>query len=267
MAPWIVSHFPEHREYGELFCAASSSFFYKKPAYSEILNDLNKDIINLYRVLQNDAKSARLQKLLFLTPYSREEYNLAFEVSEDQIERARRLLIRSLMSYNATSVCMNNSKSGFRNDGTRAYTTPAHNWASYPAELQFFIDRLRGVVIENLDAFVLIERMSKSKDTLLYLDPPYPQDTRSSSNKHFYEYEMSNEDHTRLVELVLAVKGMVVLSGYATAIYDPLEAAGWRKVEKVFQINYSGKRTECLWLNPACIDKLESKGGQGVFKF
>lgn len=263
MAPWIVSHYPEHREYCEGFAGAASPLFNKARSYSECINDLNGDVINLYRVLQNDSKSARLSKLLMLTPYSRDEYDLAHEFSDDPVERARRLLIRSLMGYNATSVCTNNSKSGFRNDINRRFTVPAHDWATYPADLQFFIERLRGVTVENIDAFALIERMKKSSDTLLYLDPPYPMDLRGATNKWQYAHELSNEDHERLVALIQEIKGMVVLSGYSTAIYAPLEAAGWRKVEKQFQINYSGLRTECLWLNPQCVHKLEHGKMQG----
>jgi DNA adenine methylase len=229
MAPWIVGHFPEHREYCEAFAAAASCLFNKARSYSECINDLNGDVINLYRVLQNDAKSTRLRKLLMLTPYSRDEYDLAHEVSEEPVERARRLIIRSLMGYNATSVCLNNSKSGFRNDINRRFTVPAHDWANYPADLGFFIERLRGVTVEHMDAFKLIERMAKSKDTLLYLDPPYPMELRGATNQWQYAHEMSNADHARMAELLLTVRGMAVLSGYKTELYAPPDGAGWKR--------------------------------------
>jgi DNA adenine methylase len=267
VAPWITGFFPEHREYCEPFCGAASVLFYKPKSYSELINDLNGDIINFYRVLQNDVKSKKLHKLLTVTPYSRDEYDLAHIAIDEPVERARRLLIRSMMSYNPANVCSNNYKSGFRNDINRRYTVPAHDWMTYPAGLTAFIERLRGVTVENIDALVLIEKQIKNKDMLLYLDPPYPIDTRWGKDNTKYEYEFSDEHHRQLVALLLTAKSMTVLSGYNTDLYAPLENDGWRKFEKEYQINFSGKRTECLWINRYCLERLECQNNQGFFNF
>lgn len=249
VAPWIVSFFPPHQQYVEPFAGAASVLFKKERCYSETINDLNEEVINFYRVLQDEQLSSRLETLIRLTPYSRNEYILAHGKSDEPVERARRLLIRSLMSYNATSMFDCNSQSGFRMDTKKRYSIPSHDWARYPDNMALFINRLRGVTVENTDAFNLIER-TDDPDTLFYLDPPYVEHTRTDKNKNQYAFEFSDEDHKRLVDVILSLRGMVIISGYDSPLYQPLEAAGWRKEQKTFQINYSGSRVECLWIKP-----------------
>ena len=97
----------------------------------------------------------------------------------------------------------------------------------------------------------LIPRYDR-ENTLFYLDPPYVPDTRVGGE---YECEMSTSDHERMVELLLKSKGMFVLSGYRSPIYEPLENAGWKLHQFDVNINSSrkgAKRTECLWVSPSC---------------
>lgn len=65
-------------------------------------------------------------------------------------------------------------------------------------------------------------------DTFFYMDPPYVPDTRKSGD---YRYEMNVQDHVDLVEQLLNVAGKVLLSGYDTELYRPLEDAGWERRE------------------------------------
>ena len=253
LAPWIVENLPPHRVYIEPFCGAASVFFRKEPSYGEVLNDLSGDIVNYFRVLQNDRLRAWLKEMLLLTPYSRAEYDLAHEYATDPVENARRLLIRSMMGYHSDSVNSANSKSGFRNDCNRSYSLPIHNWRDYPLYMDQFAARLRDAVIEQVDAFRLLEKWNKETDYLWYVDPPYPHHTRTRANKHKYVAEMTNDDHRRLVDMLRETAGMVVLSGYQTDLYAPLETDGWKKVCRTMKNTtfQSGERTECLWINPA----------------
>lgn len=80
---------------------------------------------------------------------------------------------------------------------------------------------------------------------LIYADPPYLLETRTSRRRHRHEY--SRDDHEQLLQLLLAVPAAVILSGYPSAIYDD-KLAGWRSIE--FQaMTRGGVRTEKLWLN------------------
>jgi DNA adenine methylase len=117
--------------------------------------------------------------------------------------------------------------------------------------------RLREIQIENLDFMDLVPRYD-APDTLFYLDPPYVQGERTS--RIVYNHEMTKEDHVNLINLLLKIKGMAILSGYETEIYNPLLESGWRQSEfdcfaRVAQNaqGFNAPRTECLWISPNCI--------------
>src|SRR3990167_451120 len=83
--------------------------------------------------------------------------------------------------------------------------------------------RLIRVSIENDDFRKILWRYD-TPNTFFYLDPPYVMNTRKSGG---YKYEMANNDHQELIEILLDIKGKVLLSGYNSNMYIPLEAAGW----------------------------------------
>ena len=68
-----------------------------------------------------------------------------------------------------------------------------------------------------------------------------------------YEHEMELEDHVSLLEALVELKGMVVLSGYPSALYDDA-LAGWERVERAAYADGGRPRTEVLWINPAARD-------------
>ena len=84
MANWIISHFPTDYEkmvYLEPFAGSGAVFFNKRPGAVETINDLDGDVVNLFRVLREQPDE--LKRALDLTPYSREEYDLSFEACDD----------------------------------------------------------------------------------------------------------------------------------------------------------------------------------------
>src|SRR5262249_16736919 len=111
-------------------------------------------------------------------------------------------------------------------------------------------ERLKMVQIEHDDAFKVIERFD-GPGTLFYVDPPYMHDTRyHTSPAKGYRFEITDEDHRCLGELLKSVRGMVVLSGYPSGLYDELYP-DWKWLEREVQdVTSSGKQTECLWLSP-----------------
>ena len=250
IAPWIVSYFPYHKVYVEPFCGAASVFFNKERSYAEVLNDLDDDIVNVFRVLRNSETCESLCEQIELTPFALTEYKMAFDRPvpghPDDIERARRFLVRCAMGFFADSANTNNSFPGFRADVWRKSTIPAHDWSAVPTKLQWFCERLKGVVINKMDAFDAIRKYDDT-NTLFYLDPPYIKETRTQASHHCYTHEMSNADHCRLLDLILTLNGMVVISGYDHPIYKSLENAGWNKYTRM----YYGKK-ECIWCSPGC---------------
>lgn len=259
LALWIISHFPAHRTYVEPFGGAASVLLRKDRAYAEIYNDLDDDVVNLFRLLRVPADAAMLVEQLRLTPFARAEFRGAYEDTDEPVERARRLIIRSFMGFgsNAHASQANGHRStGFRATSNRSGTTPAHDWANYPACLQVLIDRLSGVVIEHREATACMAQHD-GPDTLHYVDPPYVHSTRAPSGKvdlknRMYAHELSDDEHHALLAFLRVLKGMVILSGYAHPLYDEV-LHDWTRVEMETFADGARARTEVLWINPqAC---------------
>jgi DNA adenine methylase len=252
---WIIAHLPEHKFYAEPFAGAASVLLAKTPAPGgEIINDLNRETINLFRVMQDVEQAAELKRRLEWTPYAQAELVIAASPSDDAVERARRLLIRSFMGIEGSGLV--GRVSGFRmgsvdlrrldQDGKRTFRNCANDWTSWKAAMELIRDRLSGVMIYERDALEFIEMMD-SVDCLLYVDPPYHHEARSGTR---YAVEFSR--HAELVTLLTKVSAMVVISGYECPEYAGLEQAGWRKVQKDYRANMSKRRrTECLWISPS----------------
>ena len=80
---------------------------------------------------------------------------------------------------------------------------------------------------------------------LVYSDPPYLLSTRTSKRRYRYDYE--EQDHIELLTILKRLPCPVIISGYASALYDDL-LAGWNMTE-LQVMNQGGVRTEKLWFN------------------
>ncbi len=248
LAPWIISHFPDHQCYVEPFGGAAGVLLRKPRSYAEVYNDLDGDIVNLFRVMRNPELNCQLRDACLLTPYSREEFMLAFEHSDDPLERARRIVTRATMGFGSGGAVI---RTGFRGDTKRKYATAADLWARYPDNLSVLCQRLQGVIIENKDA-VEIMRAHDMPTTLHYIDPPYLPETRSWRGGT-YRHEMDIGGHEQLLAVVLTLQGHVVISGYDSDLYNDY-LRGWTKTTTEARIS-AGRgtklRIECLWIKPA----------------
>ena len=244
LASWIVSHFPAHRCYVEPYSGAASVLMHKRPAKAEIYNDLDSDVVNLFRVLRDHGDELR-QKLM-LTPFARDEFDLAYEVIEEPVEKARRMLVRAAFGR-ASASASSPWKASFRSyTGAGRSTTAAQDWANYPSYILEFTNRLRGVIIENMDAMELIQQHD-APDTLFYLDPPYVASERDLAQD--YRHEMTDVQHREMALALKSLKGLVVVSGYKSALYDEL-FEGWRREDTGTFSDGASKRIECIWLSP-----------------
>lgn len=254
LANWIVSFFPEHFVYVEPFGGAAGVLIQKQKSKSEVYNDLDSDIVNVFRVLRDCVLSEKLFEALSLTPFSREEFEDARKRSTDPVERARRVLIRAHMGFGSAGAT--GHITGFRGDSRRSGGNGSHVWSKYPDVIRDLRERLCGVIIENRPAVEIIE-MHDSKDTLFYVDPPYVHSTRSiGSNRGYYRHEMTDDDHEKLLDVLLKVDGYVVLSGYSTRMYDCL-LVNWKKYSTQSRISSNrgcAVRIENVWLNPKCAE-------------
>lgn len=246
LAPWIISHFPSHRVYVETHGGGGSVLLRKAPCYAEVYNDLDGEVVNLFRVARDNG--SELLAAVELTPYSRNEFEESYDSADSPVEQARRTLLRSAAGFSTTSANGNQWRTGIRSNVTRSGTTPAGDWRRFPDALHKVIDRLRGVVIENLDACEVMKKYD-SPETLFYCDPPYVLESRSSRwAGHAYRHEMTDKDHSKFAEQLAGLRGAVIVSGYHSALYDEL-FKGWRRVEREAHADGARKRTEVLWMN------------------
>jgi len=249
MASWIVAHLPRHRIYVEPFGGSAAVLLCKPPARVEVYNDIDGEVVNFFRVLRE--RPDELIRRIALTPYGRAEAEAAREPSGervDEVERARRFLVRSWMTIGGPSTRW---RSGFRYRRSASMATLLRWWTDLPERLAVAAERLRGVLIENRDYRDILDAFD-GPETLFYVDPPYPPDTRSRQWRHGgYRHEFDRNDHEELLERILGLQGRVVLSTYPNSLYETLlKPAGWTSVRRG-TVNGNGRPTvEVLWLSP-----------------
>jgi DNA adenine methylase len=267
LAPWIIEHFPEHRVYVEPFGGGASVLMRKPKVYAEIYNDLDGEIVNLFRMARD--RGPELVRAVELTPYAREEFDESFKPSDDPVEQARRTVLRSFAGFGGNLTRPNRDqtpqRTGFRNySATDRRATPAGDWRNWPEQLRVSIERLQGVYVEQREA---VRCMSDhdGPGTLHYVDPPYVHTTRgfdAGGTHRAYRHELSDDDHRLLATVLHGLRGFVVLSGYACKLYDVELYPDWERRERAHLADGARKRTEVLWLNPSCTEALRRSAGQ-----
>ena len=264
LAPWTMQFFPPHVCYVEPYGGAAGVLLRKERSYAEVYNDLDGDIVNFFRVLRDPATRGALIEACSLTPYAREEFNAAYEPTDDAVERARRTAVRAAMGFGSASTTQH--KSGFRSDTRRRGGTALRVWQDYPASIVMVGERFAGVLIENRPALDVMSQHD-APDTLHFVDPPYLFATRERpKGRRYYQHEMDDAAHAVLMDRVKTLQGMVVLCGYPSELYDA-SLTGWeRHTTKTIASGNKGSvlRNEVVWLNPACSAALHRARG-GLF--
>lgn len=247
LADWIISHFPDHTVYTESFGGAGSVLLKKQRAYAEIYNDLDGEVVNLFRVVRDHGEE--LREKLYNTPFARQEFNESYQPATSPIEQARRTVIRSFMGF--ASGLQSRQVTGFRANSNRSGSTPAHDWTNLPDAYEAIINRLKGVIIENKD-YKQIVLQHDSIHTLHFFDTPYVLDTRYKGTKtKVYKFEMTDDQHVDFCQTVTSLKGYQIICGYDNNIYNDL-LVGYRKVSKIALADGAKQRTEILWISPNC---------------
>lgn len=242
LARWIVDHMPPHSVYLEPFFGSGAVYFTKLPSKMETVNDLSGDVVNLFRQIRDHP--AELARLIEMTPYARQEYYGSYTRADDPLEQARRFLVRCWMSIGAK----HGSTSGWRSvlSERSRHGTVVPQWNKLPARIAAVTARLKDAQIENQPAAQLIPRFAYP-EVLIYADPPYPLSTRTTPR--MYAWEMTDDDHIQLLDLLDAHPGPVILSGYACSLYDQ-RLRHWRRETTTALANSGRTAEEVLWLNP-----------------
>jgi DNA adenine methylase len=218
---FILPKLPRTKRYCEHYGGSMAVLLNKVPSELETYNDLNGDLVNFFRVLRSQGRD--LQSLLELTPYSREEYAKAVDppAGLGEVERARRFYIRARQSVGGLKEkpTVGNWKRSVT-DSHSGVPGEVSSWLSGVSVLPEIVERILQVQIDNRPALETIEQYD-SRETLHYLDPPYPHESRSGGYS-VYSHEMTNEDHERMARKCREVEGWVAISGYECPLYTKL---------------------------------------------
>lgn len=257
LAPWIISHFPEHVHYVEPFFGGGSVLL-QKPAdlienHSEVVNDLNRELANFWNVISSPHLSKPFTEELSMTPFSEDRFNEAMEDTEtSRWKKVKRAVNFFICNRQSRQGLMKDFATMSRTRTRRGMNEQVSSWLTAIDGLPEIHARLKRVVIYNKPAIDLIRQQDGPK-TLFYCDPPYVHESRTTKND--YQFEMTIGDHNELLQCLSEIKGKFILSGYQSELYAGWQReCGWSRVEKQIDNKASSKKTkdiktECLWMN------------------
>lgn len=245
IARQLVNMIPEHHSYVEPFFGSGAVLFNKEISDIETINDLDSDVTNLFQCIQLDSE--HLARLVMTTPFSREEYDKQFRITDgsiciDAYERAAGFLIRCWQGHGFRT---NGYKVGWKNDVVgRERSYALWNWYRLPEWIIDIAERLRKVQIENKPAMEVIKRFDYD-GVFMYIDPPYLLGTRAGKQ---YAHEMSDAEHEEMLKELLHNKAKIMISGYESEMYNDY-LKGWGKKTFASCAEHGKSRTEIVWMN------------------
>lgn len=221
LAPTIVKELGKHSAYWEPFCGSLAVLLGKPPSSHETVNDLNRDLINLARVIADPDTVGdfylRLSQVFF-DEQRRAESLASLEILDlPPLERAFHYFIVNWFGRNGFSGTVGADKSSFAVRWTPNGGHGGQRFASAVDSIPAWHDRLRRATILNRDAFELIEKIDDHPRVAIYCDPPYLVKNAK------YIHDFSNSDHERLAKLLSRFKqARVVVSYYRDPMLDVL---------------------------------------------
>ena len=197
LAEQVFDKFPEHGCYVEAFAGAAAIFFRKKPSDVEVINDINGELVNLYRVIQNHLEEFVRQFKWVIS--SRQVYQWEQKKAPEtmtDIQRAARFYYLQKQAFGG--------RVDGQNYGTATTSKPRLNILRIEEELSQAWQRLQGVYVENLSWDEIITRYDR-QHTFFYLDPPYWQ-------TEGYGVEFGFEHYEKMASLANSVEGSMLIS-------------------------------------------------------
>jgi len=246
----ILEHFPENYQsmnYIEPFCGSAAMLFHKDRSPIEIINDLDRNVYSLFKVLIDEDQFNEFKRLCDISLYSEDilkDYTKDLKGELDIMDRAYKFFYCNRVSYNGVG--------GFSASGVvrRNMSKSVSDYLSSIDGLFNIHDRLSSVVVHNVDALRLIKKWDKV-DTFQYCDSPYTLETRKSGG---YKHDMTDEDQDEYLKVLLNMENAKMLvSGYNCERYDILCKNGWTRIDmeiKTQNTNRESKsKIESLWMN------------------
>ena len=246
---WLLPLLPNAHHYCEPFSGSAAVLLNRQPSPIETYNDIDGEVANFFRVLR--SQTDELIKAIALTPFSRSEFALAVAKSKEiptDLERARRFFVRARQVRTGLAQTASIGRwANFKQTSRGSMAGAVSRWLGGVEGLPEIAERLLRVQIENRPAIEIV-LLYDSQETLFYCDPPYPHQSRKDAKA--YGYEMTDQDHIELANVLKRVKGKVAISSYRCGLMDELYK-DWRLVEAPAKMIHSVKklRREALWIN------------------
>lgn len=197
LADHIFKRFPAHTCYAEVFAGAAALYFMKHPSEVEVINDINGELVNLYRVIKCHLEEFVRQFKWALSSRQIYEWEQAKppETMTD-IQRAARFFYLQKLSFGG--------KVDGQAFGTATTSPPRLNLLRIEEDLSQAHLRLQSTYIENLPWARVVEKYDRDH-TLFYLDPPY-------WGTEGYGVDFGLEEYTRMAGLAKAIEGAMLIS-------------------------------------------------------
>jgi DNA adenine methylase len=241
MVKHLLELVPAHTIYCEPFFGGGALFFAKEPAETEVINDINSEVITFFKVLKTHF--SELQNEIQASLHSRELYKQAMIVYKHpemftDVKRAWAFWVLTNQGF-ASMI----GSWGFGKDNSKEKAL-AHKRDDFT---KVYENRLRMVQIEHNDAIKVIDRCD-SKDTFIYCDPPYID----SNMGHYKGY--SEAEYKQLLDKLVKVKGKFLLSSYPSKILASyIKKYKWKmkSISKAVSVtkHTDKKKTERLVMN------------------
>lgn len=229
IAKRIVDAIGPHRCYFEPFCGSMAVLLSKPVVTMETVNDLHGDLINLARVLQDRRQWPGFYRRLKRTLFSAQLWRESADVIRNTpfapgAERAYHYFVMCWFGRNGSAG--SNGGVNFCVRYTSGGGSPGTRIASAVDSIPSWVERLRRVVILNMDAFELVAKIEDKLGTVIYLDPPYIVKGAK------YQHDLKLPDHGRLADMLQRFeKTRVVVSYYEHPDIDDLyPPAHWKKL-------------------------------------
>ncbi|MCK4666795.1 DNA adenine methylase [Candidatus Dependentiae bacterium] len=261
MLPYIIPKIPPHRVYIEPFFGGGTVFFAKLKSHCEVINDINDNVVNFFRVLQtNFAALARLIEYSCNSRSMHKQTKIIYKNPSqyDEITRAWAFWYQSNVSF-GNKVCNGGWAYGWNsNDNSHQGRVFANRKKRVVLELA---KRMEDVQIECADAIGLIKKSIHKDDIFFYLDPPY-----ISADMGHYKNTFSKEDFQELLKLLSTAGAKFLLSSYKENILlEYRNKYDWNYFEIQQKVSIANKykskksKIECLTWNYKAPEQISLK--------
>ncbi|MCG9124979.1 DNA adenine methylase [Laribacter hongkongensis] len=197
LAKHIMPKFRPHTCYVEPFCGAAALFFMKEPVKVEVINDINGELVNLYRVIKHHPEEfARQFKWALSSRQMFKWMQITPEETLTDIQRAGRFYYLQKLCFGA--------KLESQTFGTAATAPPRLNLLRLEEDISAAHLRLSRACIEHLDWAAVIRKYDRP-GTLFYCDPPY-------WGTEGYGVDFPLSEYHRLADLARGIQGQMIIS-------------------------------------------------------